>query len=257
MSNPNPQSDYKYTHMIDAIFIQSFEGEIKNSRINLFLNQLYDKLYNKNIKIVLFLNFQSIEIKNNLLLPPGSNIDIIYIEEDSAKNPTTRMFHFLLNHEVEKYQKILLLESDCSLKKDFDEELNSNLFKLNNDQWLIYGSKYYGLMPWMSGTEEESKLRRAHMNGVAIYNRDCTLLNLFNYIIISSDLEESMINYDFAIHQQLTRFNVEDRMIDSPLILNISDPNHDTKLTHHKLKPEAVIIHTKNPGYYNKDTNMF
>ena len=243
--------------MIDAIFVQSFEGEIKNSRINLFLNQLYDKLYNKNIKIVLFLNFQSIEIINDLLLPSGSNIDIIYIEEDSVKNPTTRVFHFLLNYEVEKYQKILLLESDCSLKKDFDEELNSNLFKLNNDQWLVYGSKYYGLMPWMSGAEEESKLRRDHINGVAIYNRDNTLLNLFNYIIISSNLEESITNYDFAIHQQLTRFNVADRMIDSTLILNTSDPNYDTKLTHHKLKPEAVIVHTKNPEYYNKDTNMF
>jgi len=233
---------------MDAIFIQSFHNEIENKQLEKLLIRIYDNLKQKDTKIVIFLNFQSIDIVKTLQTPTGANIDIVHIDEEDSANPTSRIFHFLINYKKTEFNKILLLECDCFLLKNFDEEIKkfeSNLGKT----WYIIGSAYYGLMPWMNDPEHELE-RKAHMNGVALYNRTKDFIDFINYIFISNEIEQQLTNYDFAMHQYSFSFGMIDKYIDCPYILNISSNIHDMELTHHNLKPKAVIIHTKNKTYY-------
>jgi len=237
--------------MIDAIFIQSFDKEVRNYNLQRLLNSLSTYLNDKDIEIFIFLNFQAEEFEYKIKFPANLKINIIYVDEDGATNPTSKIFHFLINYQADKYKKILLLESDCALKENFDLHINFDLNQLETSSWFIYGSTYYGIMPWMSSNEDEdSRLRRKHINGVAVYNRTQNFLRIMNLIFLSNNLEEDVTNYDFALHLHYKKFNIKNELIDSKLILNISDPNYDTELTHHDIKPEAVIVHTKNDLYF-------
>lgn len=237
--------------MIDAIFIQSFDKEVRDDKLQNLLNSLSANLSNKDIEIFIFLNFQAEELEYKIEFPVNLKINIIYVDEDGAVNPTSKIFHFLINYQIDKYKKILLLESDCALKEDFDLCIDLDLNQLETSSWLIYGSAYYGIMPWMNSNEdEESTLRKKHMNGVAVYNRTQNFLRIINNIFLANNLEENTSNYDFVLHLHYKKFDIENKLIDSKLILNISDPNYDTQLTHHDIKPEAVIVHTKNDLYF-------
>ena len=187
--------------MIDAIFIQSFHEEIKNYKLQHLLNSLSINLNDKDIEIFIFLNFQAEEFEYKIKFPENLKINVIYVDEDSAINPTSKIFHFLMNYQADKYKKILLLESDCSLKENFDLHVNSDLNKLETFKWFIYGSAYYGIMPWMNSNEdEESRLRKKHINGVAVYNRTQDFLRIINLIFLSNNLQQDVTNYDFALH---------------------------------------------------------
>ena len=235
--------------MLDAIFIQSFDGEIENSKIQKLLNSLCINLYNRKIKIILFLNFQSIKLSHKIDIPHGLDIDIVYINEHDVSNPTTQIFHFIINFQTQKYRKILLLESDCHLLKNFDESINVQLSELKNKKWLVLGSKYYGLNKWFNESISGELSRREHINGVAVYNRNAALLDPINEIILSKKLTQNSRNYDYCLHENYANYKIQNQMIDTPLIVNISDPLFDSKLTHHQIKPKAVIIHSKNPLY--------
>jgi hypothetical protein len=232
---------------MDAIFIQSFDKEIKNEKLQRLINRIFKNLKQKNTKIVIFLNYSSMSIFKKVLIPSEMDVEVVYVEEDACLNPTTRIFHFLINYKVQEFRKILLLESDCFLINDFDEKLND--FEKNQKKWLIIGSTYYGLMPWMND-KDYFESRKNHMNGVAIYNRTNDFIEFINYIFISHEIEESSTNYDYALHIHSLSYGLNDSYVDCPLILNISDPRYDTDLTHHKIKPNAVIVHTKNEKYY-------
>lgn len=233
---------------MQAIFIQSFKKEIINNKLESLLNRVFENLKNKNMKIFVFLDLESIGIVNNLKLPPGADINFIYIDEEKVFNPTTRIFHFLINYKIKEFTKILLLESDCFLFKNFDEKLNEFESSVKKP-WHIIGSSYYGLMPWMND-EKYGAERKSHMNGVAIYNRVTEFIDFINYVFISNEMEQEVTNYDFAIHLHSESFGIREKYIDCPYILNISNPIFDAELTHHDIKPEAVIVHTKNEKYY-------
>jgi hypothetical protein len=237
--------------MINAIFIQSFNKEIENSKIQKLLNSLSVNLFDKKIKIILFLNFQSIKLSDQLSIPPELDADIIYVNEGNSNNPTTQIFHFMINFEAEKYTKILLLEADCHILKNFDESINNELLKFKNKKWLVLGSQYYGLNTWLNEPRDGKAPGREHINGVAVYNRCEKLLNLINHIIISNSLTQQARNYDYCLYEKYSDYKVVDQMIDSPLIVNISDAVFDLEITHYSIKPKAVIIHSKNPYYYN------
>lgn len=233
---------------MEAIFIQSFDKEIKSKKLESLLSRVFENLKNKNMKVFVFLNLEAIKTIDTISLPLGINVNFIYIDEEEVLNPTTRIFHFLINYKIEEFKKILILESDCFLFKDFDEKLN-NFISSVNKPWYIIGSTYYGLMPWMND-EQHGHERKSHMNGVAVYNRVEDFINFINYIFISNEMEQEQTNYDFAMHLYSPSFGIKDEYIDCPYILNISNGIYDIELTHHDIKPEAVIVHTKNETYY-------
>jgi hypothetical protein len=232
---------------MNAIFIQSFDKEIKNNNLQSLINQIYKKLKNKKIKLIIFLNLQSIDLFPQVSIPEEMDAEAVFIDEEDCANPTTRIFHFLINYKIEEYEKILLLESDCFLLENFDEKIKQFERKIKNP-WFIIGSSYYGLMPWMN--DKNFPNRKKHINGVGLYNRTKNFVNFINYIFISNEIEQEKINYDYAIWVHSEAFGINEEYIDCPYILNISDPKHDIYLSHHDIKPEAVIVHTKNKKYY-------
>jgi hypothetical protein len=234
--------------MINAIFIQSFYDEIRDGRLQKLINNIFLNLNKKNIKVIIFLDSLSSTLEELINFPDESNISIIYIVEDGIINPTSKIFQFMMNYEVEKYKRILLLESDCVIKKDFDVLINEDLENLKNPEWYIYGSQYYGLEPWMNIDSEQGKFRKKHMNGVAVYNRSKSFINLINNLFVSENLINNEVNYDFAIHFLIKDLNIYNKMIDSELILNISRLC-DMKLRHENIKSKCAIVHTKNKNY--------
>jgi hypothetical protein len=233
---------------MNAIFIQSYHEELLNDNLQSLINRIFKNLKNKEVKIIIFLNLQSIGLFSKIDIPLGMDVEALYIDEEECRNPTTRIFHFLMNYKIEEFKKILVLESDCFLLKNFDQKIKEYESKLKKP-WFIIGSSYYGLMPWMND-KNHSDSRKKHMNGVALYNRTKDFINFVNYVFISNEIEEDNTNYDYALHVHSQPFGLSEQYIDCPYILNISDPKHDIYLSHQDIKPEAVIVHTKNKKYY-------
>lgn len=242
---------------MDAIFIQSFHKEFVNFKVFHLIERIQKKLKNKNTPILVFTNVQSINIKPTKYLHyfNNENIKFLYIDEDYVLNPTSKIFHFLINFETEKYKKILLLESDCCLKNAFDSKIEKNISEtLNEKEWFIYGSHYFGLKGINAGEnpeniDEQRKKNRLHMNGVAVYNRTESFMNLINEIFVDEEFENYKTNYDFAFFMSTIDMDIKDKFIDSQLIINLSG-EEDTNIFHEDFKPEAVVIHTKNESYF-------
>lgn len=238
---------------MDAIFIQSFHKEFVNFRIFELIARIQKNIKRKDIPIFVFTNTQSINIKPAKYADffNTHNIKFIYIDEDYVLNPTSKIFHFLINFEVKKYKKILLLESDCYLANSFDEKIKEDMSNsLNENEWYIYGSCYYGIKGTSNQQDEVAKINRRHMNGVAVYNRSESFIDLINEIFINEEFENSKTNYDFAFFISTLQMNISDKFIDSELIINIST-QEDSNILHDALKPKAVIVHTKNESYYS------
>lgn len=230
--------------MIDAIFIQSFYKEFEDGRLQ---NLLRSIIQNKatNIDVIVFLDYSSItkqvqKILSNFL----SSIKIVIVDDSTVLNPTTRIFHFLMNYKTEKYNRILLLESDCILQPNFDKTINSDLAQISNNDWFLYGSTYWG-NKWKNDALHEE--HRYHFNGVAVYNRTKEFLSHLNLVFVNRNLESIPTNYDFAYFDSL-KSCINKRCIESKFILNIS-AKEDELLHHEDSKPDAVIIHTKNRYY--------
>jgi hypothetical protein len=242
---------------MDAIFIQSFHKEFINLNVFNLIERIQKNIKDKNIPIFVFTNMQSLNIKpaKYLHLFDNNNISFLYIDEDYVLNPTSKIFHFLINFETEKYRKVLLLESDCFLTEFFDFKIKEEISQsLNEKDWYIYGSHYYGIkgvklaMDFVHEDEQVEK-NRLHMNGVAVYNRSEQLIDLINDIFINNRLENLKTNYDFALFRSTLDMGIGDKFIDSDLIINIS-AEEDSSILHNDLKPKAVVIHTKNPHYF-------
>jgi hypothetical protein len=230
--------------MIDAIFIQSFYKEFADGRLQ---NLLRSIIQNKatDIDVIVFLDYSSItkqvqKILSNFL----SSIKIVIVDDSNVLNPTTRIFHFLMNYKIEKYNRILLLESDCILQPNFDKTINSDLAQISNNDWFLYGSTYWGNKWKNDKLHEEHKY---HFNGVAVYNRTKEFLSHLNLVFVNRNLESIPTNYDFAYFDSL-KSCINKRCLESKFILNIS-AKEDELLHHEDSKPDAVIIHTKNRYY--------
>lgn len=147
------------------------------------------------------------------------------------------MFNYIFKYNL-SYKTILLLESDCTLEKLFLKKINNDLNNVN-ENIILYGSFYYGIAGNITGK------KRIHINGVAVYNRTETFLNLIDKINIPELYDK---NYDWLIFLQLYEDNsVLKNIKDSKYILNLST-KYDEKvsLNYKKFKPEACIVHTKN-----------
>lgn len=215
----------KQDDIINAIFIQSFHKEIITGVLQNFLINL-TKL-SINIPIVLFLDLKS---KQNIqkLDKYIQNISIVYVNDQEYANSVTTIFYKLMNYKILEFPKILLLESDCLVKQNFLNILNSDI--KDKDFW-IYGSFYYGLA---------NVNNRKHMNGVAIYNRNNNFLNKIKHLFIKQNYINKKNNYDSI----LSNYCDKDKLIDSDYILNICH-KLDINLDYSKIKKKAVVIHQK------------
>ncbi len=234
--------------MLDAIFIQSCSKEIEDGRLARLIKSIF-KHKTRIIDICVFLDKESFKANLSSLIGFSSLIQFIVVDDTTVLNPTTKVFHFLINYEPEKYKKILLLESDCAIFPRFDEHLNREILSLNKSEWFICGSTYYG-NKWKT-VENTPQDYSNHMNGVAVYNRSSKFLQLLNELFLTHNLENIHTNYDFALHQAM-KDSYSSYCVDSKSILNLSDID-DFNLHHKDKKNEAVVIHTKNFYYTHID----
>ena len=234
--------------MLDSIFVQSFDAEIRNGKLFAFLSDLIVKKLT-NIEIYVFLNFKSLEHRSEIVNSPFfSNIKFVFINDELVKNPTTKMFHFIMNYKVKCYKQVLLLESDCILMSGFDVSINNELCRCSQKEWAIFGSTYYG-NKWDHVVSEQRNENAFHFNGVAVYNRTSEFLQKINGIFIKNKFEQTLTNYDFALYKETQSDKTfQNQCIDSSLILNLSDYS-DIGMTHTSIKPYSVVIHTKNSNY--------
>lgn len=228
----------EYTIMIDAVFIQSCTKELKSGRLLNFLSQ--PAIQSINIPKILFLdnNFNN-DVSGNLLFDfiksNNLKIEIVSVVDNFALNKTSYTFQFLINYKAKEFKKILLLETDCSLKPGFIKKIMRDMRNIKNHDWFLYGSYYYGQM---------SIAFKDHINGVAIYNRNKNFLNLINKALIEAANYKNNENYDFILHKAIySQFGLS-KYIDSQYIVNIS-PDCDINLNYKKIKPKSVIIHQK------------
>jgi hypothetical protein len=237
---------------MDAIFIQSHFGEFfekEQSRGFLFLQNLLNSISSTDsIDVVLFLNADSFLRLNRQkyetciwIKSTFADISIVLVDDSFALNPTSYVFSFLMNYQREAYPRVLVLETDCFLAKEFDVAIKQAASKLDGKEWFILGSYYYGKT---HKTEEF----REHMNGVALYNRSDYFNEVFMDFFRSGDICNCrVVNYDYYLYLYLKSINkFEGYCIDSDLIVNISRPD-DSDLNWKQIKPGAVIVHTKEP----------
>ena len=215
----------KQDNKINAIFIQSFHKEIITGVLQHFLINL-TKL-SINIPIVLFLDLKS---KQNIqkLDKYIQNISIEYVNDQEYANSITTIFYKLVNYKILEFPKILLLESNCLVKQNFLNILNSDI--KDKDFW-IYGSFYYGLKKIINKTYPNHHENRKHINGVAIYYRNNIFLNKIQNVLIKQNYINKKINYDFILSKNINYNN----LIDSKYILNISCKN-DKHIDYNKIK---------------------
>jgi len=230
--------------MIEAIFIQSYHKELADGR----LFDLIDRILRSSVTeldIYVFLDELTYNPEYyNKLIGMSSVVNFVIIDDSSVINPTTRIFHFLMNYKTKEYKQVLVLESDCILMHGFDKSINEKLSRLPGNKWFIYGSRYFGNASFQNDPNKD------HINGVAVYNRTDEFLSHLNQVFVNKGLEQIKTNYDFAYYESLKHM-YQSRCMDSELILNISDPN-DINLRHENIKPNSVIIHTKCTNYTTK-----
>ena len=207
--------------MIDAIFIQSCSKEIKDGRLVRLIESIL-KHKTRTIDIYIFLDKESLNVNLSSLFCFSSFIRIIVVDDTTALNPTTKVFHLLINYETEKYKKILLLESNCVLVQGFDDYLNREILVLDEAHWFVCWSTHYGNEQKM--TKDSLQDYSSHMNRVAIYNRSSKFLRIINELFLTYNLENISTNYNLVLYESFKNL-YSTLCIDSKHILNISYVN--------------------------------
>lgn len=231
--------------MIDAIFIQSWHGEL-NGELSRFLKHLY-AVQRVPVPVWVFMDVNSLQDPyyiDVLKLKRKFNVKFKFVDDTRYNNPQTTVFHQLVTHRVEQYKQVLLLESDCQLLPGYFECINADIEKLKD--WWIYGSCYYGVGDGRYIQHDDNKLRRNHMNGVAVYNRTSDFINFVNNIYITEGGVNNSHAFDwlFAIRYFNSEYKDAKLLYDSNYIINLS-PTWDVNTPFYTRKPLAKIIHQK------------
>lgn len=235
---------------IDAIFIQSNKKELENNRLYNFLQKNYEILKSIRIPIYIFFDHGSENLLININEFKHLFKKIIFIVDNKHLNPTTYCFRFMVNYKAKEYPRFLLLESDCALKDGFIDILNKDLNKIKT-KWYIYGSAYYGESTFVNISNRQKRLfYKKHMNGVAVYNRSLDLVSIVNKSFDDIKADYLKLNYDMVLHELMDSQNLLAFTIDSDFILNISSAG-DENLDYKFLKPDSVIVHSKNSALIN------
>jgi hypothetical protein len=232
--------------MIDAIYIQSWHGELDNGDLERFLQHLHDTKHNP-VPIWVFLDQNTLTNDKHIqvldILSKQYEIQFEFVDDTEYKNAQTTVFYHMLRSKSHMYPRILLLESDCRLLSNFDTYINQDIQSLDN--WWIYGSTYYGI----GGGEMEqdtNHIRRNHMNGVAVYNRTPEYLNYAKLVFETELGRDSDLAFDWLFAMKFFQSVHKDTqvMYDSPYIINLS-PVWDREVHASTRKPLATIVHQK------------
>lgn len=233
--------------VIDAIFIQSWHGELINKSLRCLLHQLHDTIDNA-VPVWAFVDETSLDIPDALKemkqLQRQGLTRFEFVDDTEYKNPQTTVFYHLLHAKTSLYPRVLLLEADCRLSDKFDVPINQDIANFDTEWW-IYGSTYYGI----GGGEIEddaNHIRRNHMNGVAVYNRTPGYMRYTRLLFETErgrDREEAF-DWLFAIRYFESTHKNRELLYDSPYIINLS-PVWDCELNASTRKPLATIVHQK------------
>lgn len=244
---------------IDAIFIQTYSGELLKDRLYTFLDTNYNRFVSLP-NIYIFTDHLSAKLfprnKKLIQIIESLNIHVVYTDSSRYKNgpspyprtQTAYTFYTMMNHEIDVFKNVLILETDCVLQDDFTVTINKDLPRY--EKYWIYGSYYYGINPWAKDcSEEQQRFRQRHINGVAVYNRNSEMLAAIEDALFRANRIDSLKDhYDFTLHKyfhkNITKKSRSQYFIDSKHILNISC-NCDKNLDWKQIKPGASIIHQK------------
>lgn len=234
--------------MVDVIFIQSWHGEIVNGQLEQFVQHLRDTPHNP-VPVWVFMDQNTLDNDQYVdtvdRLSKLHDIQFEFVDDTKHGNAQTTVFYHMLRSKQTMYPRMLLLESDCRLKPNFDQPINHDIQGLANDWW-VYGSTYYGVGGGDTETDN-NQLRRNHMNGVAVYNRARQdMLHFCEQVYVTQRGVDSSDAFDwlFAKHYFSSEHTDKNLLYDSPYIINLS-PTWDTNTQSITRKPQAVIIHQK------------
>lgn len=234
--------------MIDVIFIQSWHGEIVNGQLEQFVQHLRDTPHDP-VPVWVFMDQNTLGDDQWIdavdRLSKQHDLQFEFVDDTKHGNAQTTVFHHMLRSKQTVYPHMLLLECDCRLRPNFDQPINHDIQSLGNDWW-VYGSTYYGTAG--GDTEaDNNRLRRNHMNGVAVYNRARRdLLNFSDRVYITQHGVDSSDAFDWLFAKRYFQSQQTDKTLlhDSPYIINLS-PTWDRNTAYVNRKPRATIVHQK------------
>jgi len=261
---------------LEAVLLLTTSDEINDGKFFIFCKQFLSMKKN-NLSFHIFINnseydettflgyvskltiFKSAFV-HNLNIPTDKDI-YIRNQNYSGKIPPlgltsgpNTMFLEAIKYCFNKFNTVLVLETDCHLKQNCFEVSKSYINSLSD--YLISGSRYVGNQK----TESLCSPFNLHLNGVAFYN---TGSEEFKDLI--KKMEEFILNeveknparafsYDMAFTECLlkdenivTARRKLTKLINTTLILNCS-PTSDSTITYEEINsvyPNHVIFHTK------------
>jgi len=224
------------------VAIQTHSSEIHNGRFEKFIRANHTKLKTCE-KIVLFIDKtnDTHHIEN---ICKKINVSIIEIDEtslDKGINYISNMFFNIVTYDLQNYQYLLLLETDCKLASDWYSTIINDI---KNRKFWIYGSTSTistDDFPELVYNISDEYPKPVKINSVAIYNRSSAFVD-FLYEVINVCLS-SQLRYDVLLSNRI--FNLNPKMLlDSPYICDISE---SSKRYYHfsNYKPYTRILHQK------------
>ena len=260
---------------LEAVILLTTSDEINDGRFFNFCNQFL-LMKKNNLNFHIFINNSKydeavlVEYVSKLIIFKSTIIHTLNIPEEidiyirngkSTRNipplgltsgPNT-IFLKAIKFCFNKFDTILLLETDCCLKQSCFEV--SQRYVENMCDFLVSGSRYVG-----SQRVNLLSTFNIHLNGVAFYNTGSHEFRLLiqkmeNYIL--SEVKRNpheMVSYDMALTNCLvtdkhivSARRTLSKLINNTLIINCSPPE-DRNITQEevdKIYPKHVIFHTK------------
>jgi hypothetical protein len=264
---------------LEAVLLLTTSREIDNGMFSKFLDQ-FNNINNSDLNFIICINnanhFLNIEPLISPLLKVFFNIEVYYLnllnQDDFyyIDNSYSHIFHkpilgrcsgpnnlfFNSINICKKYDTILLLETDCKIKKEIFN-ISINYIKYCGD-FLISGSKYDGNY---SNSFFSDPFLFNHINGVAFYKTSSLelfiLLNATKKYIIEECKSNNYVflPYDYAMTKFIldNNLNIEihkkiyKKMISNTFIVNLSAKT-DSNISFdyvNKLFPNHLILHKK------------
>ena len=232
--------------MIDAIFIQSWHGEVLDGSLSRLLVQIHEKV-DTPVPVWTFVDNTSLKhapVVEQLKTMQQQGLTCVeFVDDTQYKNAQTTVFYHMLRSKISQYPRVLLLEADCKLSNHFDTPIIQDIQSLDN--WWICGSTYYGT----GGGELEqdtNQLRRNHLNGVAVYNRTPEYLRYAKLVFETECGRDNKLAFDWLFAMRFFQSEHKHKPVcyDSPYIINLS-PIWDQSTVYNTRKPHATIVHQK------------
>jgi len=270
-------------NILEAIVLLTTSSEINNGLFFKFCDQFIAMRKNK-LHFIVYVNnynfddefltdylakitiFKSIKVVN-LNIPKSQDVYIKFGSDytDNDLPPLgcisgPNILFLKAMRSLYKYNTILLLETDCCLKRNCFE-ISESYIKHCSD-FIVSGSRYIGTACTDITNQDLTSLFNLHLNGVAFYRTgskdfENVLNKMEKYILSSVKLGSVFIPYDMALTDcllhatQPSEFLENRRLLskfcNTTFILNMS-PEIDAEIPYEEINttyPSHIILHTK------------